>query len=328
MSKQRSISVKLFGKDHQLVAAFPCHLATDLLTIVEAYRRGKQVRLSAERIDAVETALTQLCSSLHSIKEQIERLKQRSVEDFDADLYYDERRVKEYSAEFREVQHRHTSRCVYLLSSVKIDIYPVILDLGCGSGLSTEVLVKSFPFVVGLDASSAMLATASTTIKGNEFVQADFNQPLPFRQGVFDACSSTSAVHYVPPAVLPRFFAELERTVAGPVAAQLFCKGGIDELKELWLKGKTKLITDRPHHKHDRHYLLMNVDDKMETATPCPVCPTGLNSCGVFGEPSHCLLQMKGDRRHIEEEHWRWLDNEHSRFNHRMERLKRRRIDE
>ena len=104
--------------------------------------------------------------------------------EFDADTHYDGTHVKSYHAKFRVPQERHTRRCLYLLDRAALgdesgnslsELTPpgdscsngksstacdLVLDVGCGSGLSSRVLEPFFNFVIGIDASAAMLRRA------------------------------------------------------------------------------------------------------------------------------------------------------------------------
>jgi trans-aconitate 2-methyltransferase len=62
-----------------------------------------------------------------------------------------------------------------LLARVPLAAPRRVVDLGCGSGLSTAPLVARFPGaeIVGLDSSPAMLETARRTVPGAAFAHAD-----------------------------------------------------------------------------------------------------------------------------------------------------------
>jgi 18S rRNA (guanine1575-N7)-methyltransferase len=63
-----------------------------------------------------------------------------------------------------------------------------ILDIGCGSGLSGEVLEESDHIWVGMDISPAMLEIAvERDVEGDLFLQ-DIGQGVGFRPGTFDGC--------------------------------------------------------------------------------------------------------------------------------------------
>src|SRR5262249_25596382 len=79
----------------------------------------------------------------------------------------------------------------------------LILDVGCGSGLSGEVL-SSVPAGlggphawVGLDVSAAMLDVALSRGADGDLLLADAGQGVPFRAGTFDAAVSISALQWL-----------------------------------------------------------------------------------------------------------------------------------
>lgn len=70
----------------------------------------------------------------------------------------------------------------------------LVLDLGCGNGFSTEVIINhSFFFVVGLDVSQDMLALRHLD---NPVILADMSS-LPFRDGTFSIVISISAMNFL-----------------------------------------------------------------------------------------------------------------------------------
>lgn len=71
-----------------------------------------------------------------------------------------------------------------------------VLDLCCGTGRWLRILAGYVPaFMVGVDASAAMLGRASRTFR--QLVRADCLQ-LPFREGVFDFVICSFAVGHIP----------------------------------------------------------------------------------------------------------------------------------
>ena len=76
----------------------------------------------------------------------------------------------------------------------------LLLDIGCGSGLSGEILTENDPSHtwVGVDISSSMLAVAKMhrDVDG-DLMLGDIGQGLPFRPGSFDAAISISAVQWL-----------------------------------------------------------------------------------------------------------------------------------
>jgi ubiquinone/menaquinone biosynthesis C-methylase UbiE len=73
------------------------------------------------------------------------------------------------------------------------------LDLACGSGFSTEVLVEAYPELEwdALDASSAMLerARARPSLKGVRFTQG-LAEKLPYAEGEFDWVACNFGFHW------------------------------------------------------------------------------------------------------------------------------------
>jgi ubiquinone/menaquinone biosynthesis C-methylase UbiE len=75
--------------------------------------------------------------------------------------------------------HRHLA-----LSAARLELggpAPRVLDLCCGTGASTEALLRAYPgaHVVGLDASAGMLAIAARkpSLRGVAFVRGDASDP-------------------------------------------------------------------------------------------------------------------------------------------------------
>ena len=113
------------------------------------------------------------------------------------------------------VQREMSERSLELLD---LDLEPkFLLDLGCGSGLSGQVLHENGHFWVGLDISRDMLDIAKTNQTGDLFLQ-DLGDGVGFRPGTFDGAFSISVLqwlcnadqsHHDPRKRLYRFFSTL-----------------------------------------------------------------------------------------------------------------------
>src|SRR5262245_38871676 len=68
-----------------------------------------------------------------------------------------------------------------LLSQVPLTSAAKVVDMGCGPGNSTALLVSRFPDadVLGIDSSPAMLEQARNAVPGAHFLEADANSWLP-----------------------------------------------------------------------------------------------------------------------------------------------------
>src|SRR5690349_18928302 len=79
------------------------------------------------------------------------------------------------AALYRQFEHERTRPAQELLNRVTLGNPRAIVDLGCGPGNSTELLVQRFPKaeVLGLDSSDDMLASARARLPGCRFIKAD-----------------------------------------------------------------------------------------------------------------------------------------------------------
>jgi trans-aconitate 2-methyltransferase len=68
-----------------------------------------------------------------------------------------------------------------LLAQVPLDRPRRVVDIGCGPGNSTELLIERFPQseVIGLDTSPDMLRQARGRLPGRTFIQADISSWMP-----------------------------------------------------------------------------------------------------------------------------------------------------
>jgi 18S rRNA (guanine1575-N7)-methyltransferase len=79
----------------------------------------------------------------------------------------------------------------------------LVLDVGCGSGLSGDALVEAGHEWVGLDISSAMVGVAvergcgAGGGGGGDMLLGDMGQGFGFRAGVFDGAISVSALQWL-----------------------------------------------------------------------------------------------------------------------------------
>ncbi|RDD37186.1 putative 18S rRNA (guanine-N(7))-methyltransferase [Trichoplax sp. H2] len=135
------------------------------------------------------------------------------------ELYYNERESTKYTNNSRviDVQFRMSERAMELLS-LPSGQPSLILDVGCGSGLSGEIISEMGHFWIGLDISKAMLDVAAwREVNGDLFLQ-DMGDGIGFRPGTFDGVISISAIqwlcnankkHHRPAHRLYRFFCSL-----------------------------------------------------------------------------------------------------------------------
>ncbi|KAF2499422.1 williams Beuren syndrome chromosome region 22 protein-like protein [Lophium mytilinum] len=197
------------------------------------------------------------------------------------DLFYNDSESRKYttSSRIQHIQSQMTHRALSLLS---LRSPSLILDIGCGSGLSGEILSTFSPETnpggphtwIGLDISSSMLAVAlEKEVEGDLFL-ADAGQGVPFRPGTFDAAISISAVQWLcnaesteesPAGRLSRFFNGLYASLrrGGRAVCQFYPKN--DEQKKMVSSAAVRagfgagLLEDDPGTKSAKTYLVLTV---------------------------------------------------------------------
>lgn len=87
-----------------------------------------------------------------------------------------------------------------------------ILDLCCGSGQATQVLVKYSQNVTGLDASPLSLQRAQQNAPSATYVQA-FAEDMPMADNLFDVVHTSAALHEMQPAQLRKIINEVYRVL-------------------------------------------------------------------------------------------------------------------
>jgi len=196
-----------------------------------------------------------------------------------ADVYYDDSEAAKYTKNSRiqNIQASMTHRALELLD---LQHPSFILDVGCGSGLSGEILSNLTPeengphVWVGMDVSPSMLDIALQRDVEGDLMLADIGQGVPFRAGTFDAAISISAIQWLcsavdsetePKARLAKFFnglyASLKR--GGRAVCQFYPKN--DQQKKMITEAAVKagfgagILEDDPETKNHKLYLVLTV---------------------------------------------------------------------
>eukprot|EP01096_Ripella_sp_DP13-Kostka_P004520 TRINITY_DN16849_c0_g1_i1.p1 TRINITY_DN16849_c0_g1~~TRINITY_DN16849_c0_g1_i1.p1 ORF type:complete len:294 (+),score=92.02 TRINITY_DN16849_c0_g1_i1:111-884(+) len=99
------------------------------------------------------------------------------------------------SSRIIDIQATMSERAIELL--MLPDEPCLLLDLGCGSGLSGEVLSDQGHTWIGLDISPSMLQVALEREVDGDVVLSDIGQGVPFRPGAFDGAISISALQWL-----------------------------------------------------------------------------------------------------------------------------------
>lgn len=190
------------------------------------------------------------------------------------EVFYNDTESRKYtqSSRVQHIQAKMTFRALDLLNLEESRSH-YLLDVGCGSGLSGEILTEEGHMWVGMDISADMLATAlDRDIEGDLFL-ADMGCGVPFRPGTFDAAISISAIQWLcnadtntnePKFRLARFFNTLYSALrkGGKFVGQFY---PANEDQTVQITGAAKVagfqcgvVVDEPESKRNRkHYLVL-----------------------------------------------------------------------
>ncbi|KAI9175932.1 18S rRNA (guanine1575-N7)-methyltransferase [Blastocladiella emersonii ATCC 22665] len=114
------------------------------------------------------------------------------------ELFYNDTEAKKYTQNSRivDVQARLTYRALELLGLPE-GKPGYLLDIGCGSGLSGEVLEEEGHYWAGVDIAPAMLDVAyDREVEGDLFLH-DIGHGFGFRPGTFDGAISISVIQWL-----------------------------------------------------------------------------------------------------------------------------------
>jgi 18S rRNA (guanine1575-N7)-methyltransferase len=89
-----------------------------------------------------------------------------------------------------------TERCLEILA-IPEGRRALILDIGCGSGISGSVISENGHIWVGMDISKSMLGIARKNEVEGDLLQGDIGQGFSFRPGTFDYAISVSVVQWL-----------------------------------------------------------------------------------------------------------------------------------
>jgi ubiquinone/menaquinone biosynthesis C-methylase UbiE len=100
------------------------------------------------------------------------------------------------------------------LALQNLDIQPQtqILDLCCGNGPVTQVLVQQSQQVTGLDASPKAIARAQANVPQATFVEG-FAEAMPFADASFDVVHTSMALHEMEPEQRSQILQEVYRVL-------------------------------------------------------------------------------------------------------------------
>eukprot|EP01065_Artemidia_motanka_P029357 TRINITY_DN3548_c0_g6_i1.p1 TRINITY_DN3548_c0_g6~~TRINITY_DN3548_c0_g6_i1.p1 ORF type:complete len:320 (+),score=92.39 TRINITY_DN3548_c0_g6_i1:98-1057(+) len=189
------------------------------------------------------------------------------------EIFYNDTGAAKYlrSSRMIEIQTKLSMRCIEMLS-LPADESCLILDVGCGAGLSGAALEEMGHRFIGTDISEPMIhAALEREVEGDMMVH-DMGQGLPFRPGVFDGCISVSALQWLccahrkshlPNRRLKAFFSSLYKVLRRGARAVLQFYPGNPRQATTIVHFATKagfsggLVVDYPHSTRAKKYFLV-----------------------------------------------------------------------
>eukprot|EP00882_Tetradesmus_deserticola_P023760 GHRQ01025871.1.p1 GENE.GHRQ01025871.1~~GHRQ01025871.1.p1 ORF type:complete len:299 (+),score=147.53 GHRQ01025871.1:82-978(+) len=190
------------------------------------------------------------------------------------DIFYNEDEARKYTTNTRmiAIQEKLTQRALELLALPPDGTPRLLLDIGCGSGLSGEALTDAGHAWLGLDISAAMLDVAVEREVEGDVLLGDMGQGVPLRQGCFDGAISISAVQWLcnadrsshqPRKRLKAFFESLYRCLARGARAVLQVYPENSTQAEMMVAAAMKvgfsggLVVDYPHSTRAKKFFLV-----------------------------------------------------------------------
>ncbi|KZC13341.1 PREDICTED: probable 18S rRNA (guanine-N(7))-methyltransferase [Dufourea novaeangliae] len=114
------------------------------------------------------------------------------------EVFYNQSEARKYTQSSRiiDIQEEMCRRAIELLLLPEDKTF-LLLDIGCGSGLSGSVIEEYGHVWVGIDISPAMLGVALEREVDGDLILGDMGQGMPFKAGGFDGAISISALQWL-----------------------------------------------------------------------------------------------------------------------------------
>ncbi|MCD7453917.1 hypothetical protein HAX54_022673 [Datura stramonium] len=203
------------------------------------------------------------------------------------EIFYNNDEARKYTSSSRiiDIQTQLSERALELLALPDDGVPRLLLDIGCGSGLSGETLTEHGHQWLGLDISESMLDIALEREVEGDLILGDMGQGLGLRSGILDGAISISAVQWLcnadkschePRIRLKAFFSSLYRCLGRGARAVLQIYPENLAQRELILGFAMRagfsggIVVDYPHSsKRRKEYLVLTCGPpSLSTTTP------------------------------------------------------------
>ncbi|KAI0488696.1 18S rRNA (guanine-N(7))-methyltransferase RID2 [Dendrobium catenatum] len=203
------------------------------------------------------------------------------------EIFYNDTEARKYTTSSRiiEIQAKISERALELLNIPNDGVPRLLLDIGCGSGLSGETLSENEHHWIGFDISQSMLDVALEREVEGDLLLADMGQGLGLRPGVIDGAISISAIQWLcyadksshePMARLKAFFGSLYRCLTRGARAVLQLYSENMNQSEMIMKAAMRagfaggVVVDFPHSTKARKAYLVLTCGPSSTQTSLP----------------------------------------------------------
>eukprot|EP00759_Apiculatamorpha_spiralis_P008373 PhF_6_TR1541/c0_g1_i1/m.2812/K19306/BUD23; 18S rRNA (guanine1575-N7)-methyltransferase len=201
------------------------------------------------------------------------------------EIVYNEEEANKYLSNSRmnKIQKKMSIRALELLCLPPGARNHLILDIGCGTALSGEIIESFGHKWLGMDISEAMLRVALDRGSSDCVVQHDMGTWSPFRPATFDGAISISAVQWlcnadrrehIPQKRLKAFFASLFTCLRrGARAVLQFYPENVHQTQMITHAAMSSgfgggLVVDFPHSSHAKKYYLVLMTTNLIAALP------------------------------------------------------------
>ncbi len=186
---------------------------------------------------------------LKDLLENMEEKGSNSTEYRAKTAYQDEKEVRTYdSVRFKNLKGRITDwleKCAVRRALVAVPQGSRVLDIPCGTGRITALLLKQGYKTVGADISEGMLAIAEKTLKGFdnlESLERADAESLPYKDCEFEAVTSIRFMNHLPPEVRVKVLKEMARVSRSAVIVSYCNPRSLSGIKR-----RIKYILKPPH---------------------------------------------------------------------------------